>query len=143
MKKLFIPFTIGVVFVSTILYAQTKTAQGLIIHTTSQEETDKIVKSLEKVDPSTYRFTVTTVTNGKKSTKVFGTAPLSSIQKIGGGVRTPGAVSESSDIIILVKVITKGKELQNQLISQLDRNLSKVSTKQLTLSANNAIIKGH
>jgi len=131
MKKLIIPACVALMaaFSAQISKAQ-ETSKGLIVSTSSQAEVNKILETLKNEDPSTYRLTVNTKgANGRVSTKVYGTAPLGSMTKVGGGSigRTGGVAA--NDIIILVKNITKGKEIQDAVISQLNTNLTRQSLK--------------
>ncbi|WP_276088251.1 hypothetical protein [Pedobacter sp. JY14-1] len=131
MKKLVIPACVALM---AVFSAQTSKAQetskGLIVSTSSQAEVDKILATLKNEDPSTYRLTVSTKgKNGRVSNKVYGTAPLGSMTKIGGSTIGRGGSVAASDIIILVKNITKGKDIQDAVISQLNTNLTKQSLK--------------
>lgn len=136
MKKLFIPIcaSLFLMFGATQLKAQ-ETAKGLIINTSSQAEVDKVLATLKNEDPSTYRLTVTTNNGGRSSSKVYGTAPIGTIGKLSGSrVIGKGGLS-AADIIVAVKVITKGKDLQNAVISQLNTNLTKKSVQSVKLNA--------
>lgn len=136
MKKLFIPIcaSLFLMFGATQLKAQ-ETAKGLIINTSSQAEVDKVLATLKNEDPSTYRLTVTSNNGGRSSSKVYGTAPIGTIGKLSGSrVIGKGGLS-AADIIVAVKVITKGKDLQNAVISQLNTNLTKKSVQSVKLNA--------
>ncbi len=136
MKKLFIPIcaSLFLMFGATQLKAQ-ETAKGIIINTSSQAEVDKVLASLKNEDPSTYRLTVTTNKGGRSSSKVFGTAPIGTIGKLSGSKIAGKGGLAASDIIIAVKVITNGKELQNAVISQLNTNLTQKSVQSVKLNA--------
>lgn len=136
MKKLLIPIcaSLFLMFGATQLKAQ-ETAKGIIINTSSQAEVDKVLASLKNEDPSTYRLTVTTTKGGRSSSKVFGTAPIGTIGKLSGSKITGKGGLAASDIIIAVKVITNGKELQNAVISQLNTNLTQKSVQSVKLNA--------
>jgi hypothetical protein len=126
MKNLFIPMcaALFLLFGTTVSKAQ-DTAKGLIINTTSQAEVDKIVASLKGADPATYRLTVN-----------YGAAPLSAVGKVGGSSVAVGAGGvAASDVILAVKVITTGKDLQNSIISKLNSSLTKQSFKSVKASA--------
>lgn len=136
MKKLFIPVcaSLFLMFGATQLKAQ-ETAKGVIINTSSQSEVDKVLASLKNEDPSTYRLTVTTNKGGRSSSKVYGTAPIGTIGKLSGSkVGTNGGIA-AADFIVAVKVITKGKALQDAIISQLNTNLTQKSVQSVKLNA--------
>jgi hypothetical protein len=141
MKNLFIPMcaVLFVLFGTTVSKAQ-DTAKGLIINTTSQAEVDKILETLKNEDPSTYRLTVTTTSKGgRQSSKVYGTAALGSIKKIGGSTGPVGGGYAANDIVILVKNIVRGKEIQDAVISQLNTSLSKQAMKSVKINANKSV----
>ncbi|WP_342327939.1 hypothetical protein [Pedobacter sp. FW305-3-2-15-E-R2A2] len=136
MKKLLIPIcaSLFLLFGATSSKAQ-ETAKGLIINTSSQAEVDKVLAALKNEDPSTYRLTVTTNTGGRSSSKVYGTAPIGKIAKLrGSSIGTRGGLA-ASDIIVVVKVITKGKAIQDAVISQLNTNLTQKSIQSVKLNA--------
>ncbi|SHE86020.1 hypothetical protein [Pedobacter caeni] len=136
MKKLLIPICASLFLMlgATAANAQ-ETAKGIIINTSSQAEVDKVLATLKNEDPSTYRLTVTTSKGGRSSSKVFGTAPIGTIGKLSGSkIGAKGGLS-ASDVIVAVKVITNGKELQNAVISQLNSNLTKKAVQSVKLNA--------
>ncbi|TKC08856.1 hypothetical protein [Pedobacter frigoris] len=124
MKKLFIPTLCAGLLLFGATASKAQTAKALIVNTTSEAEVNKIVESLKGADPSTYRLTVN-----------YGTAPLSSIGKVGGATVGAGGGFNASDVIVIQKIITNGKDLQNSIISKLNTNLSKQSFKSVKLSA--------
>jgi hypothetical protein len=137
MKKLFTPICAGFLMMlgSTHLMAQ-DSAKALIINTSSSAETNKILSSLKSADPSTYRLTVSTTSRGKTSNTVYGTAPLSSIGKLNGSTTKIGSGGyQASDVILAVKVITSGKDFQNQLLNKLNKNLTSQSFKTVNTAA--------
>lgn len=141
MKNLFIPMcaALFLLFGTTASKAQ-DTAKGLIINTSSQAEVDKILETLKNEDPSTYRLTVSTTSKeGRKSSKVYGTAALGSIKKIGGSTGPVGGGYAANDIVILVKNIVRGKEIQDAVISQLNTSLSKQAMKTVKINANKSV----
>ncbi|SMC39874.1 hypothetical protein [Pedobacter africanus] len=135
MKNLFIPLCAAlIVMFGTTVKAQQETAKGLIVNTSSQAEVDKILESLKGQDPSTYRFTVTNSKGGRLSSKTYGTAALGSIGKIGGTSRPVGGGVAANDIVILVKNVFSGKEIQDAVISKLNTNLSKQAIKTVQIN---------
>lgn len=136
MKKLLIPICASLFLMlgATASNAQ-ETAKGIIINTSSQAEVDKVLATLKDEDPSTYRLTVTTSKGGRTSSKVFGTAPIGTIGKLRGSkIGAKGGLS-ASDIIVAVKVITNGKELQNAVISKLNSSLTQKAVQNVKLNA--------
>lgn len=126
MKKFLIPACVALCMFIHVSQTKAQTAQALIIQTNSKEEVDKIMESLKNADPSTYRLTVN-----------YGTAPLSAIGKAGGAAVGGAGGYAASDVIVIQKVITNGKDLQNAVISRLNTKLSQQSFKSVKVSAVN------
>jgi len=118
------------------LFAQTKNDEkALLVKTNSESEVNKILQSLKGVDPSTYRFTVVSNKDGLTSTTIYGTAPLSLIQKVGGsGAPSIQSGYAASDQVLVVKVITNGRDIQRDIISKLDKSLTKQTVKAVKLN---------
>lgn len=135
MKNLFIPLCAALfVLFGTTVKAQQETAKGLIVSTTSQAEVDKILETLKDQDPSTYRLTVSTSKGGRLSSKTYGTAAIGSIRKVGGASRPVGGGIAADDIVILVKNVFSGKDIQDAVISKLNTNLSKQAMKTVQIN---------
>ena len=142
MKNLFIPLCAALfVLFGTTVKAQQETAKGLIVSTTSQAEVDKILETLKGQDPSTYRLTVSTSKGGRLSSKTYGTAAIGSIQKVGGASRPVGGGIAADDIVILVKNVFSGKDIQDAVISKLNTNLSRQAMKTVQINRTMRVLR--
>ncbi|HMO39544.1 MAG TPA: hypothetical protein PKC76_16190 [Saprospiraceae bacterium] len=123
-------FSILVIVAMITTYAQAQkvqTGKALIINTTSKAEVDRIKEALKDADPSTYRLTITTDVKGKPKTTTLGSAPVSEVNKIKGATKLGSARGgyTASDVVVIVKVITSGYELRDNILKQMDAKLSK------------------
>jgi hypothetical protein len=113
-----------------LVWAQEKPSEAIRVKTESKEEINKILAAVKGADKSTYRLTVVEAqADGKAKTKTYGSAPLDTVRKIGGGqvpVVGAGRGVAADDIIIIVKVITKGSAIRDRLMRNLDTKLSHI-----------------
>ncbi|MGP1311172.1 MAG: hypothetical protein ACTS27_13340, partial [Phycisphaerales bacterium] len=93
----------------------------------------KIKEALKDADPSTYRLTITTTERGKTKTTTLGSAPIKEVSKISSQTRLDNIKGgyAASDIVILVKNITSSSVLRDNVLKQLNADLSKSATMDL------------
>ncbi len=119
---------------------KSQSGKALIINTSSEKEIAKIKQALKDADPSTYRLTITTTERGKTKTTTLGSAPIKEVSRISSAASLGNIKGgyAAADIVILVKNITSSSVLRDNVLKQLNADLSKSATMDLNYQVTRA-----